>query len=85
MGEQEAVVRIYVHTDLVKEFDEWKQALVNIGKYPIAGGTPIVSQVCAEALKRLRTKDCNKVQVHLEKMKGLKRNHVSLFGQDKID
>ena len=69
----EEIIRINVHKSLLEEFKTRKEEYEQKIGYKINGGTPIISQICAEILKHQRNGNKDKIVVEVQKVKGLKR------------
>lgn len=77
--EGEEPQRIRVHPDLVKEFEAWKKILEEKAEFPINGGIPIVSKLCATILAKHRTMDKKDIRIQVEKVKGVKKVNVTFL------
>jgi len=67
------IIRVNIHKSLLEEFKLRKDLYEKKLGYRINGGTPIISKVCAEVLKRDREKRTDRIIIEIRKIKGLKR------------
>jgi len=67
------IVRVNIHKDLLAEFKLRKELYEKKLGYRFNGGTPIISQICAEILKRNREKSKDKIIIEVRKIKGVKK------------
>jgi len=67
------IIRVNIHRSLLDEFRIRKENYEKKLGYRINGGTPIISQICAEILKRDRENRKDRIIIEVHKIKGLKR------------
>ena len=76
---EDDIIRVNIHKNLLEEFRIRKEEYEKSLKYKINGGTPIISQLCAEILKRERTNSKHKIEIEVHKIKGMKRIETVLL------
>lgn len=70
---EEDIIRVNIHKNLLKEFQLRKEEYEKKVGYKINGGTPVISLICAEILKKDRENKKDRIVIEIRKMKGLKR------------
>lgn len=79
MQEEENLIRVSVHPNLIAEFKARKEMFEKKVGYKIEGGYPIISKICAEELKRNREKNKKQVRLEVNKVKGIKKSRVTFL------
>ena len=78
----ERPIRIYVHPMLAEELKKRKELLEKElqkkgNGYSLNGGMPIVSKIAAIELKNKREGIKKKINIEIQKVKGVKKNEIS--------
>ncbi len=75
----EELARVWVDPSLVEEFKEWRTHLEEKTGNKLNGGAPTISKICAEILKRIRTKNKKILKLEINKLKGLDKSEVTFL------
>jgi hypothetical protein len=67
---------MYVHEDLVREFQLFKEELERLTGYPVKGGNPVISKLVANILKQRREQNIKNIQLEVHKVKGVKKSEI---------
>jgi hypothetical protein len=70
------IKNVQVHISLLEEFDLMKKEIEEKAGYPLRGGNPVVSKICAQILKDRREKRKNKDCFEIRKVKGEKKKEI---------
>jgi hypothetical protein len=73
------LARIWCDQSLVEEFKEWRTHLEEKTGNKLNGGSPTISKICAEILKRIRTKNKKVLRLEITKIKGLDKCEVNFL------
>lgn len=73
------LARVWVHESLEQELKIRKEEFEKQIGYPIAGGLPVISEVCAEILRQQRMGKKDKIVLEVRKIKGIKKSEILIL------
>lgn len=76
---REELSRVFIHNTLVEEMRIRKEDYEKKLGYKLDGGTPVISNICAEILKRQRLGSKDKIIIEFHKIKGKKKNSIIIL------